>query len=59
MLERKQKMLGKEHPETLVSMNNLALALSDKGQYAEAERMHRRTLLLREEFLIICLVGGK
>jgi tetratricopeptide (TPR) repeat protein len=40
------KVLGKEHPETLVSMSNLAKTLSSQGNYAEAEEMHRETLAL-------------
>ncbi|KAF2195997.1 hypothetical protein GQ43DRAFT_485285 [Delitschia confertaspora ATCC 74209] len=44
-----EKMLGKEHPETLVSMNEVALALSNRGKYAEAEKMHQETLALKEK----------
>jgi len=47
----KEKVLGKEHPSTLVSMSNLAGVLSDQGKYAEAEKMHRSTLALREKVL--------
>lgn len=36
-----EKMLGKEHPDTLGSMNNLALMLSSQGKYDEVEEMHR------------------
>lgn len=32
-------------------MNNLAVALSDNGKYAEAEVMHRETLVQREKIL--------
>jgi hypothetical protein len=39
-LALKVKVSGKEHPETLVSMSNLAQALSSQGNYAEAEEMH-------------------
>ncbi len=35
-----ENMLGKEHPDTLTSMNNLALVLSSQGKYKEAEEMH-------------------
>jgi Tetratricopeptide repeat len=34
-------VLGKEHPDTLTSMNNLALVLSQQGKYEQAEEMHR------------------
>ena len=35
-----ETVLGKEHPDTLASMNNLALVLRSQGKYEEAERMH-------------------
>ena len=44
-------MLGKEHPHTLTSMSNLAIALPQQGKYDEAEKMHRQTLELREKVL--------
>jgi hypothetical protein len=40
-LEGKEKALGKEYPDTLASVNSLALVLNDQGKYEEAERMHR------------------
>ena len=49
--KRTEKMLGKEHPSTLTSMNNLALVLSSQGNYEEAERIHRQALALRETVL--------
>ena len=41
VLASRESVLGKEHPETLASMNNLALVLGQQGKYKEAERMHR------------------
>jgi hypothetical protein len=32
-------VLGTEHPDTLMSMNNLALVLSHQGKYEQAEEM--------------------
>jgi len=32
-----EKVLGKEHPSTLTSMNNLSLMLRDQDKYDEAE----------------------
>lgn len=32
-------VLGKEHPSTLTSMNNLSEALTDQGKYVEAKEM--------------------
>ena len=40
-LRKTEKMLGKEHPSTLTSMNNLAKVLSGQGKDDEAEEMHR------------------
>jgi hypothetical protein len=39
-------VLGREHPDTLTSMNSLSLALEKQGMYAEAEAIHRRALQL-------------
>jgi tetratricopeptide (TPR) repeat protein len=44
-------VLGREHPETLTSMNNLALVLSEQGKYEEAETIHRQTLELARKVL--------
>jgi hypothetical protein len=44
-------MLGKDHPNTLASMTNLASSLSEQGKYVEAESMFRQTLQLRETVL--------
>ncbi|KAF2181608.1 hypothetical protein K469DRAFT_501942, partial [Zopfia rhizophila CBS 207.26] len=35
-LALREKAVGKEHPDTLSSMNDLARALSDQRKYAEA-----------------------
>jgi tetratricopeptide (TPR) repeat protein len=51
LLRRRVKILGKEHPHTLASMNNLAQALSSQGKYTEAEQMHQETLALQEKVL--------
>ena len=50
-LELREKVLGKEHPNTLTSMNNLANVLQRMKKYEEAEQMHRQTLELREKVL--------
>ncbi|KAJ4176776.1 hypothetical protein NW767_015336 [Fusarium falciforme] len=44
-----ETVLGKEHPDTLDSMDNLAEALRNQGKYEEAEQMHRQALALREK----------
>jgi hypothetical protein len=38
-----ETVLGKEHPSTLTSMNNLATVLSDQNKYEQAEEMHRQS----------------
>ncbi|KAI1132153.1 hypothetical protein F5Y10DRAFT_6263 [Nemania abortiva] len=50
-LQLQEEVLGREHPSTLASMNNLANVLDDQGKYEEAEKMHRQTLQLKEEVL--------
>ena len=50
-LQGMKKFLGVEHPNTLTSMNNLALVLNRQGKYEEAEEIHRQTLALRETVL--------
>lgn len=44
-------MLGGKRPETLRSMNNLALVLRDLGKYEEAEKMNQEALIRREKRL--------
>ncbi|KAK8000501.1 TPR-like protein [Apiospora arundinis] len=50
-LELSEKVLGREHPDTLGSMNNLANVLDNQGKYLEAEQIHRQTLALKETVL--------
>ena len=44
-------MLRKKHPDTLISINNLALILSSRGKYEEAEEIHRQILALNKRVL--------
>ena len=50
-LDSKEKVLGKEHPDTLTSVSNLALVLQYQGKYDEAEQIDRRALDGREKAL--------
>ncbi|KID73289.1 Kinesin light chain 1 [Metarhizium brunneum] len=50
-LQLREKVLGKEHPSTLSSMNNLANMLSILEKDKEAEQMYYQTLQLREKVL--------
>ena len=40
----REKALGPDHPDTATSLNNLALLLKSKGDYAGAEPLCRRAL---------------
>ena len=50
-LQLMETVLGKDHPDMLVSMNNLAESLRQQGKYAVAEAMHRQVLQLKETVL--------
>jgi len=43
-LEARERTLGPEHPDTLGSLNNLALLFKAKGDYDSAEPLYRRAL---------------
>jgi hypothetical protein len=47
----REKVLGPDHPDTAQSINNLALVLYAKGDYAGAEPLLRRALAIREKAL--------
>jgi len=44
-------LLGDEHPQTLVTMNHLALALQDLGKPAEAEPLYRQVFEVKQRSL--------
>jgi tetratricopeptide (TPR) repeat protein len=50
-LERRERTLGREHPDTLRSVNNLAINYLDQGRYSEAEPLLRRALESNERTL--------
>ncbi|KAL9630085.1 MAG: hypothetical protein Q9164_006593 [Protoblastenia rupestris] len=50
-LDGREKVLGKEHPDTLMSVSNLALVLQYQGKYDEAEQINRQALDGREKVL--------
>ncbi|KAK0316452.1 hypothetical protein LTR01_000200 [Friedmanniomyces endolithicus] len=50
-LEVREKILGKEHPNTLSSLNNLANVLQRQGKYEAEETMFRRVLETSERVL--------
>jgi Tfp pilus assembly protein PilF len=50
-VEGREKALGKDHPNTLTSVSNLAGVLQYQGKYEAAEEMNRRALEEREKAL--------
>jgi tetratricopeptide (TPR) repeat protein len=50
-LSTRERVLGPKHPDTLTSMDNLAVVLRGQGKYEAAEEMHRRALELWEKVL--------
>ena len=50
-LSTRENILGLEHPDTLTSMNNLAMVLRYQGKYGTAEEKLRRALELRKKVL--------
>lgn len=51
VIELRKKIQGKEHSNTLSSMNNLASVYSQLGRYEEAERLHKDVLQARRSLL--------
>ncbi|KAF2690213.1 hypothetical protein K458DRAFT_383343 [Lentithecium fluviatile CBS 122367] len=51
VLERNESILGKEHPDTLASMNNVAVTLNDQGKHSDAEKMKKEVLEKRKRIL--------
>jgi tetratricopeptide (TPR) repeat protein len=47
----REEVLGPKHPDTVQSLNNLALLYYQQGQYQEAEPLLKRALEIREEVL--------
>jgi tetratricopeptide (TPR) repeat protein len=50
-LEIREKVFGREHPDTLTSVSKLGSVLESQGKYDEAEAMHRRDLEGSEKVL--------
>ena len=48
LLPLREKVLGREHPDTLTTRNNLAGAIHAQGRSAEAEAMLRELLPLQK-----------
>jgi tetratricopeptide (TPR) repeat protein len=50
VLVARARLLGKEHPDTLNSMLNLASLYYTQNRYAKAEPLHRQVLRILAEF---------
>ncbi len=50
-LEIYERHIGSDHPDTALSLNNLALLLEAQGEYAAAEPLYRRSLEISEKRL--------
>ena len=46
-----EKVLGKDHPDTAVSYNNIGSAYSNMGNYPKALEFHTKALNINEKFL--------
>ena len=51
LLQDAERMLGPDHPDTLASRDNLAVAYQAAGRTAEAIPLHQQTLAARERVL--------
>jgi non-specific serine/threonine protein kinase/serine/threonine-protein kinase len=50
-LDLRRRLLGETHPDTLLSMNDLAGALERQGKFASAEELYAKTLEIRRRSL--------
>ena len=50
-MEASERLLGPEHPDTLITVGNLAVLFEDKGDYEQAEAYYKRELEARERLL--------
>ena len=51
VVETMKKVLGKEHPDTLVSIGNLASTYWNQGRWTEAEELEERVMETRKKVL--------
>jgi len=51
VLEKRQRILGDEHPDTISAISNLAITLGDQGKLEEAAAMRREVLEKRQRIL--------
>jgi hypothetical protein len=51
LIDLQRRVLGREHPSTLATINNLALSLGGQGKHTEAEQIQRELLDVRRRVL--------
>jgi Tetratricopeptide repeat len=51
VMEKRERVLGQDHPDTLTSMNNLAFAWKSQGRDIEAFDLLNECFLLRKQKL--------
>ena len=51
VLEKRKKILGVEHPDTILAMADLACTYADLGKYTETEKLENQILDLRKRIL--------
>jgi tetratricopeptide (TPR) repeat protein len=51
VMETRKRVLGDKHPDTLTSMNNLALTYADQGRWDEAEELQKKVMKTRKRVL--------
>jgi hypothetical protein len=51
VLEKRQRILGDKHPDTITAMANLASTLGGQGKLEEAAAMKREVLEKRQRIL--------
>jgi hypothetical protein len=44
VMETRKRVLGEEHPSTLISINNLALTYINRGRWKEAEELFMQVM---------------
>ena len=47
----REKVLGRDHPDVALDLNNLAMLYDSQGRYADAEPLYQRSLAIREKAL--------
>lgn len=51
VLHDRKNVLGREHPDTLTSINDIAALYCTQGRYTEAESLYKESLMLRKKVL--------